>query len=240
LTKEIRDLTVGAFCDTSNQRVVTHQKIDELLKLTAEKEQDSEKLKNDQARVEAECYQASLDVTQLDDECRKLMEDNERWEIRIEEKEEAVRRAMDAYKGIMDNLEPEDREVLNFSLQFLKDREARIINQQLVERVTQGAPGALRSPTPSDAESLAASRIGLAAIGKQRSVEETTHVVESLRAQKAELAQEIVAIKAIIQREEAIEKDLKSMHALDVDELGLQIQVTMEDADRCKKLALDR
>jgi len=30
------------------------------------------------------------------------------------------------------------------------------------------------------------------------------------------------------------------MHTLDVDELGLQIQVTMEDTDRCKKLALDR
>ncbi|CAE8716810.1 unnamed protein product, partial [Polarella glacialis] len=55
-----------------------------------------------------------------------------------------------------------------------------------------------------------------------------------------ELGQELRALQEVCQRERDITKDLRSMHRLDLDELGLQIQVTMASTESCRKLAADR
>jgi len=228
LTKQIRDLTLGAFGNAAGNRMVSQQRLDELTKQIEKKTQDCGKMVTDQQVVDAERTQAAQESAELEKECRALMEENERLTIRMEEKAEGVRRAQEQMTGVLENIDPEDKKVLLFSLQFLREREAAKSNQQLLDSVIQGVPRPMAGST-------------VTALGQgDLSVEETTHLVDSLRAEKDDLAQEVRAIQDICMRERGITKDLRSIHRMDMDEHALQIQVTMQDTERCKHLASER
>lgn len=241
-TKQIRDLTVGAFCASSEHRVVSSQRLKELEEQIKRKTEDCDRMSADGRKVSAEREQAEKDSSALDQQCRGLIEDNERLSIRLEEKSGAARRAQAQLADVFENLEEGDRKVLTFSLQFLREHEVAKCSDKLLDAVAKGVP-----PTPAArAAAVAAAAVGggsrclVDSAGVPPSVEETTHLVDALRAKKDELAQELLALQAICQREKAINKDLRAMHRMDVDELGKTIEVTVADTVRCKRLASDR
>eukprot|EP00931_Biecheleriopsis_adriatica_P088315 TRINITY_DN6265_c1_g1_i1.p1 TRINITY_DN6265_c1_g1~~TRINITY_DN6265_c1_g1_i1.p1 ORF type:complete len:3472 (+),score=884.51 TRINITY_DN6265_c1_g1_i1:159-10574(+) len=232
LRSAIRELTKRAFCSAEDQRMISEQRMKELEDLVQKKTEECEKMAVDRQKVDEEREQVVRDLNDLEQQSMNYMEDNERKAIQLDERAKAVRRAQAQLAGILENLSEEDRKVMVFSLQFLREREEKAA-AEVAARVAAEKSAALGS-------SLPAAPAPPPAPGQGRTVAELTRRVDGLRAEKDELASELRALQDICQRERDITKDLRKMHQLDLDELSSTIQVTMADTERCKKMAQER
>ncbi|CAK9111834.1 unnamed protein product, partial [Durusdinium trenchii] len=119
----------------------------------------------------------------------------------------AVRRAQTQLTEVLDTLTEDDRKVMVFSLQFLREREERAA-AEVAERAEQHRTAGPLPPSPPG----------------HPSVEELTRRVDAIRAEKDELASELRALQEISQRERDITKDLRKMHQMDLEEIGSHMQ----------------
>lgn len=231
-TSTIKDLTMGAFATTAGLRVVTERHLQELEELKRKKEADRDLQQQLKAAVDSERDDYVLNSAALQQEIRTLIEENERLSIRREEKKKTVETLEEQMKGTLDNLNEEDRKVIVFSMQFMREREAAMaaadaerrgaappdLDRRLGSKTTYGMPVTYTAQTP---------------------VANMTLAVDNLRAQKEDLATEVRAVQAIKGREQEIGKDLKSLHNLDVTDLEQRIHVSVADTDRFRRKAQD-
>lgn len=235
MKRQIRDITKFAFSSGTEQRMVSEQRMKELEDLLSKKSEESDKLAKERQEIDADCEEARREVAQSEQQSRSYLEDNERKAIQMDEWAKAVRRAQAQLSEVLQTLPEEDRQVMVFSLQFLREREekaaAEVAERANAEKsrsiVAAAAAAGAPEPPPSPPS-------------KSRSVEALTRQVDAIRAEKDELASELRALQDISQRERDITKDLRKMHQMDLEEIGSQMQVTLSEIERFQKLAVDR
>ena len=230
MKRQIRDITKFAFSSSTDQRMISEQRMKELEELLGKKTQESEQLAKERQEVETECEEVRREATDLEQQSRTFLEDNERKAIQMDEWAKAVRRAQAQLSEVLNTLSEEDRKVMVFSLQFLREREekaaADVAERVNAEKSRAIAASAGPAPPPSPPH--------------RQTVEELTKKVDAIRAEKDELASELRALQDISQRERDITKDLRKMHQMDLEEIGSQMQVTLSEIERFQKLAVDR
>ncbi|CAJ1458233.1 unnamed protein product [Effrenium voratum] len=227
MKRQIRDITKFAFSSATDQRMISEQRMKELEELLAKKTEESNKLITERQQIDAEREEVSQEASALEQQSRNFLEDNERKAIQMEERAKAVRRAQAQLSEVLDTLTEEDRKVMVFSLQFLREREERAAAEVAARANAQRSTGLAGPPPPPMP-------------GQRVSVEELTRRVDAIRAQKDELAYELRALQKISQRERDITKDLRKLNQMDLEEIGSQMQVTMAEIERFKQLAEDR
>ncbi|CAE7549447.1 RPGRIP1L, partial [Symbiodinium sp. CCMP2456] len=224
MKRQIRDITKFAFSSVADQRIISEQRIKELEELLGKRAEENEKLTAQSQLIQHEQDQVRCDIAEFEQQSRALLEDNERKAIQMEERAKAVRRAQSQLTDVLDTLEEEDRKVMVFSLQFLREREEKAAEEVAQRADAQRAAGPRAPPPP----------------GQGPSVEELARRIDALRAEKDELGSELQALQDICQRERGIAKDRQKLHQMDLEEIHLQMQVRMSDSERLWKIAKER
>eukprot|EP00439_Symbiodinium_sp_Y106_P086621 s162_g34.t1 len=158
---------------------------------------------------------------------------------------QAVRRAQSQLTDVLDTLEEEDRKVMVFSLQFLREREEKAA-EEVAQRADARGSGEKRQNQAESHRPRAPPPPG-----QGPSVEELARRIDALRAEKDELGSELQALQDICQRERTIAKDSlrlsssrvgdrQKLHQMDLEEIHLQMQVRMSDSERLWKIAKER
>lgn len=224
LLAKVTALTKNAFLGTADARAASGKQLEEMEQQIKKQATLHEKNAKEKEEMEAENADLKKQHLATSAKVKELLEDNERFRIRLEEKDKQIGLVENQVKYLNQSLPPEECEAL----------------QRALRAVVEDSPANFATFDPN---LIDRSRLGSVPSTQEIAGTETaplTRVIDLLRAEKGDLAQELNATKELLVRESAINRDLKELNRKDTEDLEHRLQASLDDKEKWEQIARTR